>query len=176
MGSRLGPEIRGGPVSKFFFRPFGSHFGLKIKGGGGPLPWIPHEDGFFSYRQMGLLLYWGINKLGGGVFEAEAKVTVVDFLFQMSFPKCNVESWEISSSVVTCSNHCVPESSRSFRNRGNFMIYFCMIASLPNAILWDVGTVILSRSTNSFGLIVYYRVSSIEYPFQKHAKKSRDIL
>ena len=125
---------------------------------------------------MGLLLYWGIYKLGGRVFSAEAKVTVVVFRFQMSFPKYNLESWEISSSVITCSNHGVLESSRSFRNRGNFMIYFRMIASLPNAILWDVGTVILSRSTNSFGLIVYYRVASIEYPFQKHAKKSKDIL
>ena len=56
------------------------------------------------------------------------------------------------------------------------MIYFCMIASLSNAILLDVGTLILSRSTNSFGLIVYYRVGSIEYPFQTHAKKSKDIL
>ena len=48
-----------------------------------------------------------------------------------------------------------------------------MIAGLPNAILWDVGIVILSCSTNAFGLIVYYRVSSIEYPFQKHAKKNQ---
>ena len=53
------------------------------------------------------------------------------------------------------------------------MIYFCMIVSLPNAILCDVGTVILSRSTNSFGLIVYYWVSSIEFPFQTHAKNQR---
>ena len=51
------------------------------------------------------------------------------------------------------------------------MIYFCMMASLPNAILCDVGIVILSRSTNSFGLIVYYWVGSIEFPFQTHAKK-----
>ena len=29
-------QIRGGPVSKKFFRPFGPQFGLRIKGGGGP--------------------------------------------------------------------------------------------------------------------------------------------
>ena len=39
------PEIRGGGGFKtIFFRPFGHHFGLKIRGGGtgptGPLPWI----------------------------------------------------------------------------------------------------------------------------------------
>ena len=39
------PEIRGvgGTRSKKnFFRPFGPHFGLKISGGDGPLPWIRH--------------------------------------------------------------------------------------------------------------------------------------
>ena len=67
------------------------------------------------------------------------KFTVVGFRFQMTCPKDNPEIWEISSSVITCSNHCVLESSRSLRNRGNLMIYFCMIASLPNAMLWDVA-------------------------------------
>ena len=42
---RPDPEIRGGGgFKKIFFRPFGHHFGLKIRGGGtgptGPLPWI----------------------------------------------------------------------------------------------------------------------------------------
>ena len=29
-------QIRGGPVSKNFFRPFGPQFGLRIRGGWGP--------------------------------------------------------------------------------------------------------------------------------------------
>ena len=40
------PWDKGGPrPSQFFFRPFGPHFGLKIRGEGGPprpLPWIRH--------------------------------------------------------------------------------------------------------------------------------------
>ena len=39
-GCHPDPEIRGAPVSKRFFRPFGPQFGLNIWGGG--LPWIPH--------------------------------------------------------------------------------------------------------------------------------------
>ena len=31
-----------GAVSKNLFGPFGPQFGLKIRGGGGPLPWIYH--------------------------------------------------------------------------------------------------------------------------------------
>ena len=53
------------------------------------------------------------------------------------------------------------------------MIYFCVIASLSNALLRDVGTVIFfPRSTNSFGLIVYYRASSLF----KNKQKSKDLL
>ena len=53
------------------------------------------------------------------------------------------------------------------------MIYFCMIASLSNARLRDVGTVIFfPRSTNSFGLIVYHWASSLF----KNKQKSKDIL
>ena len=36
-GGHPDPEIRGAPASKkIFFRPFGPHFGLKIRGEGGP--------------------------------------------------------------------------------------------------------------------------------------------
>ena len=38
-GGHPDPEIRGGGQSqKFFFRPFGPHFGLKIRGAGSPGP------------------------------------------------------------------------------------------------------------------------------------------
>ena len=37
-GSHIDPEIRGGPgLQKNFFRPFGPHFGLKIRRGAGTL-------------------------------------------------------------------------------------------------------------------------------------------
>ena len=39
------PEIRGAGLHNFFFRPFGHHFGGKIRGElgpPGPLPWIRH--------------------------------------------------------------------------------------------------------------------------------------
>ena len=91
-------------------------------------------------RKQNLGVY---KREGEGAYKR--KFTVVDFRFQMSCPKYNPEIWEISSSVITWSNHCVLESSRSLRNPGNFMIYFCLMASLLNAILWDVGTMILSR-------------------------------
>ena len=32
----------GGGLQKHFLGPFGSHLGLKIRGGGGPLPWVRH--------------------------------------------------------------------------------------------------------------------------------------
>ena len=38
-------HMRGSGLKKIFCRPFGPHFGLKIRGGGrapGPLPWIRH--------------------------------------------------------------------------------------------------------------------------------------
>ena len=35
------PEMRGGSLQKIFFRPFGSQFGLQIRGGG-HLPCIRH--------------------------------------------------------------------------------------------------------------------------------------
>ena len=41
-GGHPDPEIRGGGLKKNFFWPFGPQFGLKNKGGPGPLPWIPH--------------------------------------------------------------------------------------------------------------------------------------
>ena len=54
------------------------------------------------------------------------------------------------------------------------MLFYEMLA------LWFYLTRLIplgkSRYGSCFGLIVYYRVSSIEYPFQKHAKKSKDIL
>ena len=43
------PEIRGARSQKKIFRPFGSHFGLKMRGGGwapGPLTWICHGNGW----------------------------------------------------------------------------------------------------------------------------------
>ena len=40
-GERGGGVIVG-PVSNKVFRPFGPHFGLKIKGEGEGLPWIRH--------------------------------------------------------------------------------------------------------------------------------------
>ena len=42
-GGHPDPEIKGDPASKFFFRLFGSHFGLKIPGS-------PTGMDFFSYR------------------------------------------------------------------------------------------------------------------------------
>ena len=49
-GGHPDPEISGGGgggggggrPQKIFFRPFGPHFGLKIRVGGGPLSWIRH--------------------------------------------------------------------------------------------------------------------------------------
>ena len=41
-GGHPDPEIRGGRSPKKFFRPFGPHFGRKIRGGPWPLPWILH--------------------------------------------------------------------------------------------------------------------------------------
>ena len=38
MGGHPDPEIRGGPVSRNFFRPFGRPFGRKIRGAGPPGP------------------------------------------------------------------------------------------------------------------------------------------
>ena len=35
-------QMGGGRSPKKFFRPFGPHFGRKIRGGPGPLPWILH--------------------------------------------------------------------------------------------------------------------------------------
>ena len=35
VGGHPDPEIRGGGLQKNCFRPFGSHFGRKIRGGGG---------------------------------------------------------------------------------------------------------------------------------------------
>ena len=40
-GGHPDPEIRGAPVSKRFFRPFGPQFGLNIWGGGGASPGYP---------------------------------------------------------------------------------------------------------------------------------------
>ena len=74
------PEMRGTPVSKKFFRPFGPQFGLKIKGGSrgpGSLPWIrqwlrsfPYESEQMSAGQskneMSSQSKLQINKRGGG--------------------------------------------------------------------------------------------------------------
>ena len=47
-GGHPDPEIRGKPgLKKFFFRPYGPQFGLKIRGGGGwggGPPWAPPLD------------------------------------------------------------------------------------------------------------------------------------
>ena len=39
-GGHPDPEIRGGGLKNFLFRPFGSQFGPKITGRPGLLPWI----------------------------------------------------------------------------------------------------------------------------------------
>ena len=44
--ARVDPDLQirrgggGGSQKKSFFRPFAPQFGLKIRGGAGPLPWI----------------------------------------------------------------------------------------------------------------------------------------
>ena len=53
------PEIRGARSQKNFFRLFGSHFGLKIKGGPWPLSWIRHGDGFFCLQVDGTITILG---------------------------------------------------------------------------------------------------------------------
>ena len=47
-GGHLDPEIRGGPTSKIFFRPFGPHFDLKVRGAWAPraLPLDPPLERF----------------------------------------------------------------------------------------------------------------------------------
>ena len=47
-GGHPDPEIRGAPVSKRFFRPFGPQFGLNIWGGGGPPLDPPLSTGTYS--------------------------------------------------------------------------------------------------------------------------------
>ena len=37
-GGHADPEIRGGGLKEIVFRPFGPHFGLKIRGAGPPGP------------------------------------------------------------------------------------------------------------------------------------------
>ena len=55
------PEIGGGarPPKTFFFRPFGPHFGRKIRGGRapGPLSWIRHR-----WIPLHGAIYWKIPK------------------------------------------------------------------------------------------------------------------
>ena len=38
------PEMRGGSLQKIFFRPFGSQFGLQIRGGRAPSLYLPLKD------------------------------------------------------------------------------------------------------------------------------------
>ena len=70
-GGHPDPEIKGDPASKFFFRPFGSHFGLKIKEGGRAPPldpprgWIFFLTGRWGYYYTGGLISSGRGVLSG---------------------------------------------------------------------------------------------------------------
>ena len=70
---------------------------------------------------------------GGGLISGGLRWSTFVFRWRAQSITQKFERFPVLS--VTWSNHCVLESSRSLSNRGNFMIYFCLMASLLNAIL-----------------------------------------